>query len=50
LARRRCGGIDNPGTPGIYAVKSGDSIELQVIDRRLKVCVVQNIEEFKAQL
>ena len=49
LARRSVGGSDSPGTPS-YAVKSSDSIELQAIDGRLKVCVVQNIEEFKTQL
>src|ERR1700738_2960715 len=43
LARWSCGGSDSPGTP-CYAVKSSDSIELQGIDGRLKVCVVQNIE------
>src|SRR4030081_2737984 len=29
LARRSCSRIDNPGTPRINAVKSGDPIELQ---------------------
>src|ERR1700730_17166785 len=50
LARRSCGGIDNAGTTGIYGVKYADSIELQIIYGRLKVCVVQDIEEFKTQL
>src|SRR4030081_297158 len=50
LPRRSCGGVDNPGASRIYAVKSSDAVELQVVDRRLKIRVVQNIEEFKTQL
>ena len=42
--------VDDPGTPRINAIESGDSIELKVVDRRLEICVIENIEDFKAQL
>jgi hypothetical protein len=45
--RRR---INYSRASGIYAVKSGNSIELEVIDRGLKIGVIQNVEELKSQL